>query len=321
MNTRLKREGSIKAAILMLLFTLSLSALGLKSFSAWPQVQELWESDLPPILFAGHPHFSRFLVTIPGFLLEQSLPDFGFSIYLSIFSACSAGLFNKISHQVKGCSPSLFSWLAFCVIQLLMNGRGTIAWAAWLLCASICLSWATTKIATRSQLTLAAIALFLSTVSTGVFLVTLTASLYFLFSEVKHIEVSRSLKFVALFFLAPPLLYAVTDFAIVAISKNIDYFGGGLAGLAGMLEHGAGRIFYQNSELALFAGLLISPVLPALLLKIFFGKKIAAISALLLTATAGGAFGFTVLTLAIPIFLIAIQNKNLKHAQPTLVLA
>lgn len=316
MNRTAKDKSNLAAGGLMLLLTLSLSLLGLKSFSAWPQVQELWESDVPPIFFAGHPHFSRFLITIPGFLLEQRLPNLGFSLYLSFFSACSAALLNNLSYQTRGCKPRWITWLTFCTMQLLMNGRGTIAWTAWLLCAVICINWTKTGIVHRRQLFLTAASLFLSTVSTGVFLITLGTFSYFYFLYIRSIQVSRALKIILTLLIAPPLLYLTFDYALVAISKNVEYFGGGLSGLISMLEHGAGSVFRKNSDVTLLVATALSPALATLVIMLLFGKRATPLSFLLAISVAGGAFGFTVLTLAIPIALIASQRR--KSTQPYL---
>lgn len=283
------------------------SLAGLKTFQAWDQVQLLWDADLNPILLIAHPHLPRYLVAYPGFLLEESFANHGFSLYICAFLTANCILFNKVAVSALGHRPGLPAFITFLAFHLAMNGRGVIAWTAWLLCAWICLETVrTSHLGTRLLWTFPCA--LLASVSTGVFVVAMVALSMIMLQQLRHsmrrTGPGTTFIVVALTF---PLIYMIGDYFLFAIEKNLDFYGGGISGAIAMLEHGLGSIAFRSPVLstaialvAFFSAAAFTLVRPR--------RKFTPLERLIGTAVAGGLFGFTVLTLCIPLLLVALHS-------------
>lgn len=284
---------------------------GVKVFDTWEQVSILWESDVSPLQLLGHPHMFRYMVAYPGFLLQAAWPDIGFSIYISFFFALNIVLLRKISRLAIGKSPSWVTYTVFIAAHLMMNGRGAIAWTSWLLCIWVCFNVTPQRARLGGQVVWMAIACLLSAVSTGVFVVVVLAFGFLIVRHWHRKNQSNWILRLPAIAVGVPLAYVVLDHFLVAIEKNIEFYGGGIEGAFNMLEHGIGVLFL---EVNLFAAFLLAVValiglLAALLL--INQRKISKLNYLFVLAVAGGLFGFTVLTLSIPPFLLLIQASRL----------
>jgi hypothetical protein len=283
-----------------------LSALGIKSFEAWEQVSDLWETGVSPLFLAavGHPHFFRFLTAYPGFLLEQAYPGFGFSLYISVFLAFNVALLRRVALLGAGRMPGAAGWTLFLAAHFFMNGRGVIAWTAWLLCVLICLRLVRGEERAVRGMLQAALACWLAAVSTGVFIVVVAALVlfYMQYRRRRGAHIGRKL---ALFALCAPLMYYTGQYLWLAIKKNIDFFGGGLSGMIHMLAHGLGRVLFGSEVLAVCLVALAAFLLLFLYMLVRMrGRALAPLEQLLGVTVFGGMFGLTVLTLALPLLLL-----------------
>jgi hypothetical protein len=295
-----------------------LTVAGIKTFGAWDQVTELWESGVSPLLLAvmGHPHFFRFLTAYPGFLLEDSVAGWGFSFYICIFFACNVALLRHNLRLATGAAPTLATWLVFFAVHMFMNGRGVIAWTAWLLCIMLCVRMSRGDSGGLGALLQGALACWLAAVSTGVFIVVAVAlALFYLqFRRRSRGGIVRKLAIAAC---AAPFIFYIVEHLYVAIMKNIDFFGGGIDGVIHMLSHGLGRVLFGSDILAVFliGGGAIAVLLLVVLLRMR-KHRFTPLEQLLVLPLCGGMFGLTVLTLALPVFLMYQQTRRNAAAGP-----
>jgi hypothetical protein len=293
---------------------------GLKRFEPWDQVLELWQASVSPLLLAvtGHPHFFRYLTAYPGFLWDEAYPDIGFSLYISIFLAFNVVLWRKVSLLAAGRAPSIAAWFAFLAAHLFMNGRGVIAWTAWLICASLCLRLArgTASGGIKPPL-LVALSCWLAAVSTGVFIVVVVgfAAFYLRYRRRSH---GRPWRTLLLGFFAAPMLFYVSQYLFLAIQKNIDFFGGGIDGVFHMLAHGLGRVLFGSQLLAVLAvGGAAFVLLFLVMLVRLRDRPFSPMEKLIGFAAVGGLFGLTVLTLAVPLALVYSGSRRYWEAAQT----
>ncbi|MCP6700049.1 hypothetical protein [Pseudomonas donghuensis] len=301
-------------ATLLLVATFALT--GVKTFAAWPQVMELWGQHATPAMLTGHPHLFRYLVAYPGLWLEGNYPGLGFTLYASVFVLLNASLWSGILRKVNLSSPAVITWFIFFAAHFFMNGRGVIAWTAWLLCVSLCLDLSRIATPIRLPVLRGALACFLATVSTGIFIVVLVAITLFLISRWRAGGI-RVRRWKGLFFLVllMPCIYVFASYFIVAVEKNLDFYGGGIQGVLNMLEHGFGRVFFSAGGLGIILALLALPVGMVVAVAIMFGAPIRPTRKLLIIAVGGGLFGFTVLTLAIPLVLCELDGAKRRFAR------
>lgn len=300
---------STSVALLTFLIATLASILELKLFVSWNQVLGLWEREINPLSIIGHAHMPRYAIAYPGFLLNEYLPVIGFSLYICIFVAINFMLLRAIALLAIFRLPSLVAYIMFAVIHIAMNGRGVIAWTAWLLCIWVC-----TKIHNKiahplSQLVWVAIGCFLATVSTGVFIVVISTFLFFilehLYSSPRGLIFSRSILFICL---VAPLGFLTQEYFLLAIEKNISYYGGGIVGVYNMLEHGIGAVFIEITPLNF---LFVPPLVFGAFVfayKAILGSKFSLLARLTLIPVVGGLFGYTVLALAIAPLLLQLDR-------------
>ncbi len=294
------------------LFAFSVAALasvtGIKVFTFWSQVLIIWESGDSPLLLIGHPHVYRFLIVYPGFLLEECLPSMGFSLYIAIFFACNIILFRKISLLAIRQEPSLFIYILFSSIHLFMNGRGVIIWTAWLLCVWVIHKISLKKSSPASQIFWVVLSSFLSTVSTGVFIVVIVAFSFLLLANIQSSKRSSINHRLLIFSLGSIFGYIFIEYFVLSIEKNTDFYGGGIPGAFNMLQHGMGAFIIEGNLInAIFFGFFVTSFVLGLAVAIW-GYRFSLLDRFMGLTIFGGLFGFTVLTLLFPLLLMKIQK-------------
>ncbi|TXC65464.1 hypothetical protein FSC37_03235 [Piscinibacter aquaticus] len=291
----------------------------MKVFEPWEQVAYLWDSNANPLFLIGHPHFPRYLVAYPGLVLEEVIPGRGFSLYMCAFFATNLVLFRRVAGLHLSGSVGAAVLGLFIVAHFAMNGRGVIAWCSWLLCCWVSLRLAHGLPMAR-QVPATMISLILATVSTGVFVVVCLALALVPRSPllVAPARSDRHADHVGRRF---PLIYAASDFFLLAVEKNVDFYGGGFAGAVAMLEHGLGTVLLGPSYLTLAIGALFGMAFILVVPMIMLGPGLTAVQVLAIFAVLGGLFGFTVLTLAIPPALALLgfwlQGVNRRSRRPS----
>lgn len=292
------------STLVVLLLMLAITLSGVKEFAAWPQVWELWMQHATPASLTGHPHLFRYMVAYPGLMLERAYPGLGFSLYCCLFLLLNASVWSAIVRKTHLVSPSYLIWGMFLLAHMFMNGRGVIAWSAWLLGVSLCIDLSRAQVPVKWPVVRGVAACFLGTVSTGVFVIVLFAIFVFFLERWKAGGVKlRNFRGLLVLVLLVLCGYVFVSYFIVSVEKNLDFYGGGMQGLVLMLKHGMGKVFFAGGGLGLVLVVLALPVGALGALVFFFGPRIRPVRKLLIISMAGGLFGFTVLTLAIPLLL------------------
>lgn len=303
----------IPVAIVFLLIVFEL-----KKFSPWDQVSLLWESEanILLLLLGGHPHGPRFAISYPGFILEQKINGLGFSLYIFLYCFINFYLFKTILNVFLKKNLTLISSVVFASAHLLMNGRGVIAWTAWLLCIWVCFSITNRNNSITKMTILGALSCFLATVSTGVFILIAIAYAFF----VGRIFWGGGIGMKKLIIGVPPVFLVASftiDYFILAIDKNIEFYGGGFEGMLNMLDHGMGAFFNDSSILILFVAIVMASCVLASLSYLILGGRTYVIEKLGSLCFMCGLFGYTVLTLIIPVMLMKFNKihvqKNLNQ--------
>jgi len=309
--TKVFSSGSVlkKIPVLLVFFLMLLAiAAGIKEFRAWYQVQKLWFSSEPLLSFWAHLHFSRTLVVSPGLWLEDRMPSYGFSYYCTVFWFLNSCLWLSINRKIKTTKPSFLAWILFMMVHVFMNGRGVIVWTSWLVCISLCLDFSRAYEPVKWVKSRILVALLLATVTTGVFIVVFCSLVFFL---IKNKIDLRKLCSMGGLVLLMPMVYLSISYFLRAMEKNLDFYGGGLSAVFDMLQHGAGKfLFFENKNYYLLIAVLILVV--GGMLALWIKRTLPpSMRCLLLISLLGGMFGFSVATLAIPIFLCTIPRFRL----------
>jgi hypothetical protein len=296
---------TIKIALIAFSFATFATVSELKVFEFWSQVSTFWESEINPMEIIGHPHMPRYLVTYPGFIMEELLPSIGFSLYIAVFFAFNVVLLREVTLLTIQRRPSIGIYLCFAAIHLAMNGRGVIAWTAWLICIWICHKISMKLFHGGTQIIWIGICCLLASVSTGVFIVIALALTFVVLSQ---LQFTKNISLIRLFFvliLMMPVGYVVLQYFFIAIKKNLDFFGGGFEAIFIMLEHGLGVILNEINILSILIIFLIAIVA---LFTILTKPNFSLVEKLMLLAISAGLFGILMLTLAIPLILIKMQR-------------
>jgi hypothetical protein len=273
-----------------------------KVFDAWGQVTVLWEAGLSPLTLIGHAHMLRYMIAYPGFLLEESWPGTGFSLYVGIFFGLNVLLLRLITQLVAARRPSLGVYSLFIGTHLAMNGRGVIAWAGWLLCVWICLRISAGQARPGGQIGWIALSLWLAAVTSGVFVVVVLSLVVFIVLHRRAAWRSSPLSSVAAVVMGAPVVWLAWNYLLVVTQKNLEFFGGESFGLIYMASHGMGKIILDSGPLAI---LLLGAIgFTGIQVLLTYRLHITPLDRLICLATVGGLFGFTVLTLAIPLLLV-----------------
>jgi hypothetical protein len=283
-----------------------------KVFESWEQVSILWDGAVNPLLLIGHPHLPRYLVAYPGFLLQEILPIYGFSIYISIFFAFNVLLLTKLALLVNQRQPSILVILSFIAAHLAMNGRGVIAWTSWLICLWVCLK-VNKKIARPlTQFGWIVLSCWLAAVSTGVFILVMAAFIFSLFRIMSSGEKTKSARKLFAFLLIIPIGYALLEYLLIAIQKNVEFYGGGIDGVFNMLQHGLGVIFINLTPINLLMLFILGFFVIFVMAFVILGRSLTDLERFIALPLLGGFFGFTVLTLAIPPMLLHLRAPRLR---------
>lgn len=187
-------------------------------------------------------HYPRVLLMAPVVMVSRWTgvdANFIFSLLavgLVFLSWYLLQLVPKLHGKTLAPAVSIGILLGFNVLSLTMNGR--MLWA--LVAISLVITIHARACQQRSVLVstiLCFLALWFSAVSTGTFIVVFAALavLCLLFRAFTKQSWLNSLPYVAILALWSPYL-------MISMSKNLAYYGGGIAGMINMLNHGAGGI-------------------------------------------------------------------------------
>jgi hypothetical protein len=290
----------ISILLTSLLFIFLLNFYKLLDFSPWPQVEDLHLSNARLVDLFEHPHFYRYIISMPGLIARDYFFEIGFSLYISLFMLFSILLmYFKIKYKhmfviALACSTIFIG-------HLFMNGRGAISWLGWMIVLYI-VSENKNMIGIKKTLFII-FALLCCSVSSGTFTVSFFVILTFFLKEFFY---NKNLRAIIAFFLVY-ILYI--DLALEGIERNLRYYSLGTGNpILNMIDHGFGELAKQNSiQISLFLSLLFISAtffIFSMKSKIKFWEGVCLIYPL-----AGGVFGYTTLTLMIPSIILILSSR------------
>lgn len=311
---RLPCHALIPVAILLLLNVMHMAEV--KTFVPWIQVTHIWESDRPFLDPEEETHLYRALIAAPGLWLEDLWPEHGFSIYVSLFVFLVSLLVARTQKLVSGHPPQVWAWFALLALFMLMNGRGAIGWAGWMLCVHACIGatmgvrsgWSVTTV---SQCFLG---LAFTTVSSGIFIASVALIAYFVLATMRlrgwrspwTLSTTRPFRQSLLLISASVAGYLVLDYLVAAIIKILDFYGGGLGGIVGAASHGIAAQIESVTAAHVLAGVLVVSI-GIIFAFSHYGKRVDhKLLAPIVIPLFGAIFGVLVMTLSFPIIIIAI---------------
>ena len=270
----------------------------LHSFNLWSQVTYLRGADLDSS-YISQAHFLRYLLVLPIFLASDYL---NLEADLIFRAAC----FTIIFFIVRNCITIIkfysqkniilfiisYSFL-FLAMATFMNGRMVFSFLGFSYLVIIIHQWDIRKIENIGLFLRFLPALFLCSVSTGVFLSCIVSIFTFSIFPTKRKKRYYYI-YVSLF------LAALSPLISLYLFKNIDFYGGGFAGLINMLNHGAGAVFHQFGSVVTTLILLISMISILFCGLIYIHSRTRKL--LLLFASTSlicGLFGYSTLTMSI----------------------
>lgn len=244
------------------------------SFTFLPQAYTLLEKN-NSILFwitVGHYHSIRLLIVYPSYLFSIyfGLPlDVSFGYYCSITFALMAVFLVRISVEIKKSGNiAAIAMITAAVIVMLasyMNGRGCFGLLGYsmILYAAVIQNKNEKETDWIQILVCYLTGAVLSTVSSGMLIV---CTLFIVFQIILFIINNKGVNlnfigFLGISIMLFPAILIGTRYIIRMIIKNIDYFGGGIAGCVNMLQHGVGQVLEHPSVFLLAALLMLALVI------------------------------------------------------------
>lgn len=293
----LKRISSL-LSLISILFVLN--AYGIFEFKSWPQIEDLHSSNMSLSELSDHPHFYRYLISLPGLLIEDYFFNFGFSLYISIFMLCSIGLMYFKLKEKHG-FIILFSCAAIFFGHLFMNGRGAISWFGWMIILSIVSDNKYNSNIKTIAITL--FALLCCSVSSGTFTVAFSVIVTFL---VKELVYNRSYQSI---FTLLAVYISYIDLAFEGINRNLSYYSLGSGNpIINMLEHGFGNIVRENAMQFAAIAAIIFVSMTFIMFSMRHRLKLWEFICLAYPL-AGGIFGYTTLTLIFPSIILVLSSR------------
>ncbi|MFU1477803.1 hypothetical protein ACM25N_08875 [Roseovarius sp. C7] len=284
--------------------------LDVKAYEPWSQVLLLHNSDFSLYELTEHFHFARYLAAYPGLMLEDDLPGLGYSVFVSVIVSLNVVLFRRFYRVCLGSAPSFLMLVIFVLIHIAMNGRGPIGWFGWLLCLDLFArfnhpanEFSLFTVGSGSQVIGA---MLFSSVSSGVFIVVFVSIIYLFIRWMKLHEfrdgfyISRLVVSSLVAATIGYVVYRAVVYAFDAISKILEFFGS----FSDVISHGLGAFELSSDGILVLFAICIGGVSVFFVRYVLRDRLPPDIWTLLCIAMVGGAFGFTTLTLTIPLFLV-----------------
>ena len=239
-------------------------------FYIWGQVSIYWEKGITPItlLTQLHPHFLRYLLVYPFFVLSEWTgisSDIFYSIFIYLNCAVSLYIiyFTLLKYNIsqKLFIPSLcFFVLMFSLGLIYANGRGIISSSGILILFFTLMEW--NRLTVIKKIPLVFFSFLFCSVSTGVIFCCICAVLVI---GVKHIRpliqnhfqtilsFKKNINF-KMVFLCVTIFSLILFFAVQSVYKNYSYYGS----IVSMLDHGVLGLITDHSLRYLLVPILIS---------------------------------------------------------------
>lgn len=300
------------APILCSLTLLGLALAGLKSFDLTYQAWDLWwEGETPVSAFLqGHPHAMRYVVYYPIFVaaVTADIPvDTAFGlvcvVVFCILTFAMSGI-EQTFQRATAWRPLAYSSV-FLALAIVMNGRLLFAFCGFAL-VILAFRWADREGWNARTPAALSIGLLFTSVSSG----TLAVAAIYCVIAAGHMLTSpkKSSDLVAMALTLAILLALFSSTLWIGFFKNVDYFGGGIQGFIGMLDHGMGRVFLKLGTVGIaLSGLVVVGGLAAsahLLRALNADYRLVFLA--VIPAAIGGLFGISTLAVGlVPLLVLA----------------
>lgn len=282
---------------------------GVLQFELWGQVTSLKGTavfDIDPTAA----HFLRYLVVYPIFWvadLSGLAYDLVFSYVAVVLVFATSALIGFVASLIAR-RRDLYHRLAFlglvcmCIVSMFMNGRILFAMLGYAYICANFIRWEYGESGLMGTLVRNLAGHYLTTVSSGTFLVGVLFVLGWL-----AIKVNRD-KPVAVYVLFAGFLSAASPLIWLYLMKNINFYGGGVGGLFNMLNHGAGFVLHKFGTFVAVE-VVVVVIAVASVFVWFFGRLVGGIRLLyvgIAAACFGGLFGFSTLMVGLPLVIALV---------------
>lgn len=293
-----------------------------KIFMIWPQITYLWQGNINPFLEFSDigPHALRYTVIYPVLLLSEIMNvhyDLVFSYFViiiyfftCIFVSKSIGLYGVTRRDVN--YSVVFVACTLEMLMFLMNGRMTVSLLGYSIVIFYILKMHTHSQVNIQSLVALILGFTLCGVSSGAIISALSIYLFYmitltykLFNNGEFRSYFKNILIISVTF------YIFIDILISMITKNLNFYGGGLGGFLEMLNHGYGVILYKLNGLQIF--LMAVSILVFGLVYVFYyhTSRLSLLASMLIISVCCGAFGYSTLAMAaIPTMLLVILTLN-----------
>lgn len=284
---------------------------GLVQFRLWSQVNVFWSGNDPWAEIIFHYHGIRYMLVYPLFKLSEWTglsPDYLFTITAPLLILLVAWFATRSVQTLGGnLSPTkrvvVFAGIStfFILLSLFMNGRLLFAMAGMSILLWTLLDWNFN----RDLISLCSIlaAFLLCSVSTGTFLVAITA--FYTFIGVNLVLRNPAVRRRRILLYYAVLLVLLTPHVSALVFKVFDYFGGGIDAMLKMLGHGYGLLLIHGNLAIPLAGCLVLAGL------FFVSRKLLArywiLSGLIIFCLAGGMFGISTAMIVLPLLMVVFS--------------
>jgi hypothetical protein len=329
---------TILAICLITMAHLAFAMAGYLDYQIWSQVEYLSQIPFYDFTSAGTLlHAPRLLAVMPSYLLAEWWDmdsNAIYSLYVVLLAGATSWVWVIIQNRfVVKSRHRNYLWITPFVLLHFINGRFAFALFGLSLLLLVIILIKLRMVRFSSALTLLFLTMLYSSVSSGVFSVACVLLLLELRREIKNLLESETifkyiLKSSTLFAFMSSLLYFLYFFLL----KNIDFYGGGIDGLLGMISHGFGLFFNPEpvleycassmntacaisvtlvtSNFAQIIAIIVLPVLIIILGAILYTSDFSPMAKRILAVSAvGGVFGFTTLMCFIVSMPILVRKK------------
>lgn len=271
----IKKSTLINAAIFLLFtvyFYLILS--NIKVFEIWPQITDVMQNvdsiDIKSMFSSVEAHTLRLSLLFPVMYLAHYLNIDANNLFSWILYGLILSMFVNTNHVNKYYSKKKYNSLLIAslllALTLFMNGRGIIGLFSMSLLLRFFHYATQNSVTIRRFFITSFIILYLSSVSSGIFFVSLCSiMLFFFFESIQYLPKTKR-KDLKIVILIPAIIVSLLPFIGIYWEKNIDFYSGSITK---MLDHGLG-VFLKNHSVLFFLSLfiMVSPILAS----VFYSK-------------------------------------------------
>lgn len=310
---------------LFFLFLIKINAI---LFDFIPQAEVLLEKNQSVFYWfsVGHVHAIRLLLAYPAYLISKIYNvdlDLGFTYYgLILFIFIFLNISNTISRlQIyrsrlpKGIKYIILL-LPLLILPLIMNGRLVLSYLGYAILIDLYTNLILkNKVEKVKAILITICGLTMTMVSSGTMAVAFFYTMVMLYViNFTNFNKKKFIKTIIIFLIIlSPLIYKVIGYMWIMISRNINFFGGGIKGVSNMLHHGLG-IYFNLSNKNIYILFIVAIIIlifncKYLKNKMIKNNRLISILVAINIAVYGLLFGFSTGLMVIPPLLIYILTR------------